>query len=92
MYCSQLPGRDLDGRQRNQRCRLIVGGYCLRGECATTGEGELGFVLNNVVYSTFTFPAEFAVGLASINDEGVLMGNYVDGEGLVYTFLATPTN
>jgi hypothetical protein len=30
------------------------------------------------------------VGLASINNEGVIMGNYVDAADLVYTFLATP--
>jgi hypothetical protein len=28
------------------------------------------------------------VGLASINDRGVILGNYLDATGLIYTFLA----
>jgi hypothetical protein len=68
----------------------IVGGYCLTTQCLTTGEGEEGFVLKNGVYTTFAIPGEFAVALASINNQGVLMGNYVDGAGLFYTFLANP--
>jgi hypothetical protein len=69
----------------------IVGSYCLTAQCASTGEGELGFVWRNGTFTTFTaVTGEFAVGLGSINNDGVVMGNYVDAAGLVYTFLASP--
>jgi hypothetical protein len=74
----------------------IVGAYC-----PTSGAGELGFLLRNGVYTTVTIPTpppqlgspipEFSVGLAAINNQGVLMGTYNDAAGLLYTFLATPT-
>lgn len=53
------------------------------------------------MYTTVTIPtpppqsgspiSEPSVGLVAINNEGVLMGTYNDAAGLLYTFLATPT-
>jgi hypothetical protein len=79
----------------------IVGAYCPTIACLTSGLGELGFLLRNGAYTTVTIPTpppqsgspipEPSVGLVAINNEGVLMGTYNDAAGLLYTFLATPT-
>jgi hypothetical protein len=66
----------------------IVGRFCPTTACHSTIDGALGFLLSNGSYTTFAMPGEPAVGLASINDQGVITGNYLDAAGLGYAFVA----
>jgi hypothetical protein len=70
---------------------VIVGSYCTTSECETSLDGIQNFLLNGSVYTPITIiPGEVYSIVVDINNNGVLVGYYLDAAGVGGSFIATP--
>ncbi|HTW58650.1 MAG TPA: hypothetical protein VMD99_10985 [Terriglobales bacterium] len=70
---------------------VIVGNYCTTSECEADLAGVQNFLWSGGVYTPISIlPGEVSAIAYDINNNGVLVGDYQDGAGVVGSFLATP--
>jgi hypothetical protein len=68
----------------------MIGNFVLR-ECGPSGDGVgQSYVLSGGVFTTVAIPGEYDTSLSGINNNGTLVGSYVDAAGIEVGFLATP--
>jgi len=70
---------------------VIVGSYCTTSECEASLDGIQNFLLSGSVYTPIAIlPGEVYSVVVDINNDGVLVGYYLDAAGLGGSFIATP--
>jgi hypothetical protein len=47
-------------------------------------------VLSGGVFTTFAIPGEYSTFVSDMDNNGVLLGQYVDAAGLTVSFMAAP--
>lgn len=69
----------------------IAGNYCSAKPCSLGTVGILhGFLLSNGVYTTFDYPGSAVTIAFGINSSDVVVGGYVDSNGMVRGYIRTP--
>ncbi len=76
----------------NNQNRTELNGINDLGVAIGSAEGIGAFLYSNGQFTAFSVPGSQSTGIFGINNAGVLLGQYIDTAGTVYSFIATPSN
>jgi hypothetical protein len=86
----EFPGADFTEVRGVNSSGDVVGRYC----CAApdVGEGDVGFVLREGVFTSIVFPGSIFTSSLGINDAGQIVGRYADEGGFSHGYLLSDSS